>query len=327
MTANKTPNIVVHLVFCLILLLNTACSMIAYAGATPVPTLFIPPGQASQSRTPTFLPTATSTDTLIPPTLTPTQTDTPLPTETPLPTATATFAPVAAGELKIPILLYHHVSDVTPTNRYIVTLENFRLQMERLRALGYTTISMSNLVDVLINGGVVPAHPVVITFDDGNVDVYENAFPIMKQMNFTGVLYIVANRLESPGFMNVDQLKEMVAAGWEIGSHSETHVDLTKDHDIVRYEELQSRLDLEEALSVTVKTFAYPFGLTNEYVSQSAQDYGYAAAVGLGTSIDHTWGTLYYLSRREVQGDYSLDQFERLLTGPESPAGTPTPVP
>lgn len=325
MIANKTPNKVVHLVFCLILLLNTACSIIAYAGATPIPTMFIPPGPAGH--TPTSTPADTPTATMIPPTPTPTETATPLPTNTPLPTATATFAPVEAGELKIPILLYHHVSDITPTNRYIVTRENFRLQMERLRALGYTTIPISNLVDVLINGGVMPAHPVVITFDDGNEDIYENAFPIMKEMNFTGVLFIVATRLESPDFMNVDQLKEMIAAGWEIGSHSETHVDLTKDHDIVRYEELQSRLDLEEALSVTVKTFAYPFGLTDEYVSQRAQDYGYAAAVGLGTSIDHTWGTLYYLSRREVQGNYSLDQFERLLTGPESPAGTPTPTP
>lgn len=327
MTATSPLNLKLRLAFCLILLLNSACSIIAYAGATPAATLFVPPSQRSQSQTPTVRLSETPTATLIPPTMTSTLTATPLPTNTPLPTATATFAPVEAGELKIPILLYHHVSDTMPANRYVVSRENFRLQMDRLRALGYSTISISKLVDVLIYGGLMPANPVVITFDDGNVDVYENAYPIMNEMNFTGVLYIVANRLESPGFMDVDQLKQMVASGWEIGSHSETHVDLTKDHDVVRYEELQSRLDLEEAISVTVKTFAYPFGLTDEYVSQSAQDYGYAAAVGLGTSIDHTWGTLFYLSRREVQGDYSLAQFVALLTIPESKGETPRPVP
>ena len=319
MTGHIAPNKALAIIVCLLPLLLSACSISVFAAATPIPTFFIPPTQTSLPDTPTPSP--------VPSTLTPTVTLTPTPTDTPLPTPTPTFVAVAAGDVKIPILLYHHVSDSTPTNRYVVTLKNFRTQLEKLRELGYTTISMSDLVDVLINGGLLPAHPVVITFDDGNADIYDNAFSIMKEMNFTGVLYIVANRLESPDFMHTDQLKEMIAAGWEIGSHSETHVDLTQDHDIVRYEELQSRLDLEEALGVPVKTFAYPFGLTNKYVSQSAQDYGYMAAVGLGTSNEHTWGTLYYLSRREVQGDYNLDKFVGLLSTPVAPEVTATPKP
>jgi len=314
--------------FFVVSLLLSGCSISALAGSTPIPTFFIAPSQARQpSGTPTFfhsdLPTATS----IPPTSTPTETQTPTPTETPLPSPTPTWSTVAAGEVKVPILLYHHVSDATPANRYFVTIKDFRAQMEKLRDLGYTSISISSLADVLINGGLLPALPVVISFDDGNSDIYDNAFPIMKEMNFIGVTYIVANRLESPGFVDTGKLKELAAAGWEIGSHSETHVDLTKDHDIVRYEELQSRLDLEEAIGVPVKTFAYPFGTIDSYVSQGAQDYGYKAAVGLGTSNDHTWGTLYYLNRREVQGDFNLDQFLYLLSVPEAQDATPTTSP
>jgi peptidoglycan/xylan/chitin deacetylase (PgdA/CDA1 family) len=309
-------------------LLISGCSISALAGSTPIPTFFIAPSQANQpSGTPTYFlpdpPVATS----IPPTSTPTETLTPIPTETPLPSPTPTWSTIASGEAKVPILLYHHVSDATPANRYFVTIKNFRAQMEKLKDLGYTSISISKLVDVLENGGMLPAYPVVISFDDGNSDIYDNAFPIMKEMNFTGVTFIVANRLESPGFVDTAKLKDLAAAGWEIGSHSETHVDLTQDHDIVRYEELQSRLDLEEAIGVPVKTFAYPFGTIDSYVCQGVQDYGYKAAVGLGTSNDHTWGTLYYLNRREVQGDFNLDQFLSLLSLPEAQDATPTTSP
>ena len=118
-----------------------------------------------------------------------------------------------------------------------------------------------------------------------------------------------------------------MAAGGQCGGPITMSDQSRIDVLIVRYEELQSRLDLEEALGVPVKTFAYPFGLTNKYVSQSAQDYGYMAAVGLGTSNEHTWGTLYYLSRREVQGDYNLEQFVGLLSTPVAPEATATPTP
>src|SRR4030042_3971235 len=119
--------------------------------------------------------------------------------------------------------------------------------MEALRGWGYSTITPSKLVVVLINGGEFPPRPVVITFDDGNSNIYENAFPIMHELGFVGAVYIVANRLQSNGFLNVEQLQEMADDGWEIGSHAMSHADLTVDTSIARYEILQSRLTLEEA--------------------------------------------------------------------------------
>jgi hypothetical protein len=68
-------------------------------------------------------------------------------------------------------------------------------------------------------------------------------------------------------------------------------------------------VNLEKDLGVPVKTFAYPFGLTDEYITNKTQDYGYRAAVGLGVSSEHTWRTLYYLSRIEIQSDFDMDVF------------------
>ncbi len=261
----------------------------------------------------------TNTPLVIPPTFTPSQTftpfptDTPIPTNTPLPSFTPTLLWNEPGRVSAPILLYHHIADVGYSNRYYVTPDDFRIQMQALRDWGYSTITPSELVNVLINGGELPSRPVVITFDDGNLDVYQNAFPIMQDLGFIGTFYIVANRLESNGYVNVEQLQQMAAAGWEIGSHSMSHADLTADYSVVRFEVLQSRLTLEDAIGVPVKTFAYPSGLADSFVFEKVSDYGYSAGMGLGTSWEHTLGTLFYLSRIEVHGEFNLTTFASLL--------------
>src|SRR3990170_738980 len=216
-------------------------------------------------------------------------------------------------QVTVPILLYHHVVAENHPGRYYVSGENFAAQMSSLKSWGYTTITIKQLVSTLTKGRPLPDRPVVITFDDGNLDVYEQAYPIMEKLSFIGSVYIVANRLDTVGFLQKEQLEEMIASGWEVGSHSMTHSDLVRNHAQVRREILQSRLDLNELLGIEVKIFAYPFGLTDAYISDKVQDYGYQAGLGVGTGSRPSLGTLYYLSRREVRGEYKLDDFASLL--------------
>jgi len=295
------------------------CSTSANANIQTVDTQLPPTTSHTATTSPTPFQAVTNTPIIIPPsstptsTFTPSPTNTPTPTDTPIPTLTPTLEWNPPGHVIAPILLYHHVSDAGNGNRYYVTVDDFRTQMEALRDWGYTSITATDLVDVLINGGELPNRPVVITFDDGNIDVYQNAFPIMREMGFVGTFYIVANRLQSNYFVNAEQLQEMADDGWEIGSHSMTHSDLTTDDSIARFEILQSRLTLEEATGEPISTFAYPYGRTDEFVTNKVSDYGYRAGMGLGTSFDHTLGTLFYLSRIEVQGDYGLSKYGSLL--------------
>lgn len=260
---------------------------------------------------------ATFTPTLVPsktPTLTPSSTLTPTPTETRTPTLTPTWVYNEAGQVVIPILLYHHVEGEVSYSRYIVSVPDFQAQMQALHEWGYTAIPISLLLEALIDGAELPPKPIVITFDDGNRNIYDNAFPIMSSYNFPGVFYIVGNRVNSgTDITHAPELKEMVNAGWEIGSHSYTHSDLTLDHSIARYEILQSKLDIEEALGVEVSTFAYPFGLVDPYLAQKVQDFGYKAGMGLGTSWTHTWGSMFYLDRIEIHGNFSVDHIGTLL--------------
>jgi len=216
-------------------------------------------------------------------------------------------------QVTVPILLYHHVAAGDHPGRYFVSPEDFSAQMKSLKNWGYTTITIEKLVKALAKGSQLPDRPVVITFDDGNLDVYEQAYPVMEQLGFIGSVYLVANRLDTDGFLQKKQLKKMLASGWEVGSHSMTHADLVHDHAHVRREILQSRLDLNKILDIEVETFAYPFGLTDDYISYRVQNYGYRAGLGLGTGFNHSIGTLYYLSRIEVRGDFELDDFASLL--------------
>jgi peptidoglycan/xylan/chitin deacetylase (PgdA/CDA1 family) len=261
---------------------------------TATPTIYIP------SDTPTITSTITQTATI---TLTPSIT----------PTPTNTLVYFEAGEAVVPILLYYHVASNPSGSRFYVSPDDFREQMQYLHDQDYTAITITDLILVLYNGGELPAKPVLITFDGGNDNIHTNAFPIMQELGFVGVVYVVANRLQSEGFLNPGELSEMIDAGWQIGSQGFTHQDLTQAHGQVRLELLQSRLDLESQLGVRVTTFAYPFGQMDAFVANKVEEYGYYSAVGLGESATHTWGTLYYLKRFEILGDVILDDFIQQL--------------
>lgn len=269
------------------LLLLSACStpevMALFATQTPIPTV-------TPTVTATFTPSPTATATL-----------TPGPTATS--TATATPTPVLVfqgpGTIVCPILLYHHIAVPTEPNEFFVAPDDFRAQMQALKDWGYTPIPLDLLVKAINQGAALPMRPVVISFDDGDITVYRTAFPIMKEFGYTGIMYIVGNRLETDGFMDTAEIKEMIAAGWQVGSHSMTHTDLTKSTDVT-WELSQSKTDLETALGVPISSFAYPFGLQTEGIMTSVSHY-YSSAVGLGATVDQAPSNLLYLWRRPVK--------------------------
>jgi peptidoglycan/xylan/chitin deacetylase (PgdA/CDA1 family) len=263
--------------------------------------------------TPTITPTASQT---------PTITLTPSPTSTATPTITPTWIKHSKGTpLIAPILLYHHIRDIEKPGRYDVSPATFETQLQYLKQWGYTSITIGQLVDALKYSDPLPEKPVIITFDDGALDVYQNAFPIMQKLGFVGTFYIVSNRLRAVDFVNVAQLREMIAAGWEIGSHSQSHKDMTLNHNSINAEALGSKKELIDALGAPVNSFAYPFGQIDPVVGDHIAAYGYTNAVGLGTSYKHTMGSIFYLSRLEVRNDYDFNAFGRLL--PWSPVSTP----
>jgi hypothetical protein len=269
------------------------------------------------------LPTATAT---ITPTTTRTTTPTPSPSITP--TSDGVYHP--AGLVDAPILLYHHISNRGNGSRYAVSPAAFRAQMKILADLGYETVTISELVEVIVTGGYLPEKPLVLTFDDGFLDVYENAFPVLQEYGFKATTYIITGVLETDlayGYMQPEQLSELSAAGWEIGSHSISHSDLRTTKLGLDVELDQSSVDLETRLGVEVLTFAYPFAAASDGIKEQVKEHGYTGAVGVGTMNRHALKSLYYLSRREVYNTTSLAAFKLLLELPPAPTSIPTITP
>lgn len=196
--------------------------------------------------------------------------------------------------------------------------------MNLLYSEGYTTISTEMFVDAIKEGAQLPKKSIILTFDDGNINVITTAFPIMSKYDFTGVAYIVYAYLGAAGSMDVDQVKMLAENGWEIGSHSFTHADLIDHQERLGTEIVMSRTMLERKLGVPVLTFAYPFGRFNSSAVDLVKRAGYIAAFGVENNQRPEMNGLFYLNRIEVKGDYDINQFSSLLSGSGTPLQTPT---
>ena len=284
-------------------------------------------------------PQATNSQTSPPPatkgaTITPTSTDTPTitPTSTLTPTPTTTRVAQGPDNVTVPILLYHRIGISPTNNQYYLAPEKFEAQMKLLHDWEYSVIPVDLLVKAIKEGAELPPRPVMITFDDGDISVYTTAFPIMHKYGLTGVVYIVGNYMGTEGYMSADQIKELVAAGWEVGSHSRSHRDLTRlAPEVQRMEIVEARKVLQEATGDEVLSFAYPFGLMNSAVGDYAHFAGYIAAMGLGFTPHQGKSNLFWLQRRDVKGDTDIKRFAGNLPWQGDPnfipADTPTPTP
>jgi peptidoglycan/xylan/chitin deacetylase (PgdA/CDA1 family) len=204
----------------------------------------------------------------------------------------------------------------------------FDAEMKLLHDWGYTTITIDMLLKSITEGADLPPRPMLITFDDGHLNNYTTAFPIMQKYGFTGVLYIVGNYVGVADYLNADQIKEMAAAGWEVGSHSMTHSDLTAlEPQRQRMEVVDSKDFLEKTLGVPIKSIAYPFGLSNSGVIDYAHFAGYSAGMSLGYTYDQGFGNIFTLQRRDVKGTYDIKQFAAFLPWQGDPALLPTDTP
>ncbi len=277
----------------------------------------------SESATQIFVPVNLST---------PTPTFTLTPTLTVPPTATLVLVHQGPDAVTVPILLYHRIDVSQVKSQFHVSPVKFEEQMALLHNWGYTTITLDLLLKAIYEGADLPARPLLISFDDGHSNVYDTAFPIMQKYGFTGVTYIVGVYMGADGYMSAGQLKEMANAGWEIGSHSMSHLDLTKlDPDQRIYEIFRSRELLSEEIGVPVNSFAYPFGFTDDGVFKLVHNAEYTSAMGLGYTYDQGKWNIFLMNRRDVNGTYDLKKFAAFLPWQGEitflPTDTPTPTP
>jgi peptidoglycan/xylan/chitin deacetylase (PgdA/CDA1 family) len=176
---------------------------------------------------------------------------------------------------QIPVLLYHRVGYTS--GQLTVTPERFARDLRQLKNDGYTTISLRQFEDFLLDHDIeLPEKPVLITFDDGYRDNYENAFPILSKQEMKATFFIISGMIGAVDRVTEADIREMSQRGMAIGSHTVSHRPLgdlpLKE---MQQELFQSRYTLEDIIGTQVDSISYPRGSYNYDTIQMASDFGY----------------------------------------------------
>lgn len=216
------------------------------------------------------------------------------------------------------VLMYHGiVSEWTalPQERetgaelYDVTSVAFQEQMQWLRDHRYAvTTSVGNG-----GGPSASGKNVVLTFDDGEMNNYDQAFPVLRKHGFPAYFFIIAKRVGRQGYMGWDELRELHQAGMTIGSHGFSHEILTDLLDTQIEEELRaSKRYLERNLDIRVDSLSIPRGFCDDKVIRMAYDAGYTRIFVSDRPKDLR---LDCFGRVAVKGHWPLKRFQQTLDG------------
>ena len=208
---------------------------------------------------------------------------------------------------RIPVLMYHGVSNETwGIAGLFMKVNDFDKQMKYISE-NFETIFIEDIEKDHSNKKVV-----ALTFDDGYVDFYTNAFPILKKYNLKANLYVILN-YKNEKYLNSNQIKEIADSGLvSVGSHTKSHVSLKELTDEELEEELKgSKEELESMIGKKVKTICYPMGLYNSKVMKvSAKYYDYGLAIINDVERLNNKFNKYAIKRFRIYRNTSFDDFK-----------------
>lgn len=230
----------------------------------------------------------------------------------------------------VPILMYHKIGRA-PSDAKIkklwVSVRAFERQMAYLKDHRYRSITFAELA----GQAAVPEKPVIITFDDGYLNNYIDALPVLRKYGFKAVFFIVSstvgrhNLWHDPAeekqipMMDTNTLKRLVQEGHEIGSHTVSHIDLEKaDPGSVDDELQKSKSDLERMIESSIISFAYPYGAGafSSGIPEAVAQAGYQYACSIRQGIAQLEKNVLNLRRILVRGDDNrLDFYLNMTRG------------
>ncbi len=190
---------------------------------------------------------------------------------------------VLAEDLVARVLLYHRVADARYPSTS-VSREAFRAQLEWLGDKGFSVVSTADLEGALLKGKRLPEKSVVIHFDDGYRSVFEEAFPVLRELGvpFTVFLPVEAIDKEYPDFVTWEMVAEMARHGGTFGVHGVRHLRLEPGEvgqgTSRSEEEFRGGAARLRTRGFEPRWLAYPYGEYTERTMQEAQREGFTLA-------------------------------------------------
>ncbi len=233
--------------------------------------------------------------------------------------------------LEIKVLMYDRISanEINGNGKShwsYVSVSQLRRQVELLLTWGFTPITLRDFLWT-ISGRMRPAEkPVIITFGNAYSGTYRTAFPVLRELGVTAVVFAMGNRtmktdnwgwtlgLPAERLATDAQLVEMHESGFEIGSHSLTHPNLTRTSDQDTRREISlSKEILESLLAAEVVSFSYPCGAVDARCREMVGNAGYWFGCGIDTGPEQFGADLLNIRRTTITSTTDALSFGRKL--------------
>ncbi len=232
---------------------------------------------------------------------------------------------------EVPVVMYHRVINKSENEGIHGTYiyENvFREHMKYLKDNNFSVITFEDLNNIgWRNRFDKNKKYIIITFEDGYVDNYELAFPILKEFNFKATIFLMgestynewdvkADGEKSFPLMSVEMIKEMQDYGIEFGAHTFNHPKLNKlSNDEIKHQIVDVKKPLEEKIGREIITFAYPYGILNDYAKKMVEEAGYTFGVATDSGSVCLSDDLYQIRRIAIFPNTNLFSFKRKVKG------------
>lgn len=213
----------------------------------------------------------------------------------------------------IPVLYYHSVN-VNSTNEVIITPELLKKHLSYIKNEGYISLTINDVQNYLINNEPIPEKSILITFDDGYMDNYYNAFPILKELNLKATIFCITGSLDGKYYLSEDAIREMSDYGIDIQSHTVNHPHLNElSYDEQLTEMINSKKALEKITNKDVYAIAYPFGDFNDNTIKAAKEAGYTLGFTTKRGLSDREDNILKLDRIYINSNYDLNTFKTIL--------------
>ena len=229
--------------------------------------------------------------------------------------------PAARHDAPIPILMYHVLTAPAPGAAYpelYVPSRDFAAEMRWLAHHDYHAITLRRVYDYWRFGRRLPRRPVVLTFDDGYRSVYTVGLPVLRRYHWVGVLNLAVEHEWTdlpPRF-----IWRLLAAGWELDSHTLTHVDVTAvDHARLVKEVAGSRTFLRRQYHQPVAFFCYPSGRYDAVSVAEVRRAGYLGATTTNYGPASPKQGYFTLDRIRIEGSDGVAGFAARLVASSRP--------
>jgi peptidoglycan/xylan/chitin deacetylase (PgdA/CDA1 family) len=234
--------------------------------------------------------------------------------EGPSGTADASVRSGPRGTEPVPILMYHVIAPPPPGAPFpglYVPPSEFAAQMGALKSAGWHAVTLEQVQDNWRTGAPLgPGKPIVLTFDNGYQSQYTQALPVLRKLGWVGDENIQLSGLPpSQGGLGGDQVRGLLAAGWELDTQGFSHADLiTLDAQRLHYEVAVARTVLQRQYHVPVNWFCYPSGHYDATVIAAVKAAGYSGSTTVVPGWAHPTDDLYRLHRLRVLGGTTAEQ-------------------